>query len=307
MLVVGGENLIDLVQMGTENSLPIYSANPGGSPFNVAMAAGRQGMAVQYITPISTDRSGDLLADRLQESQVSLLAERHSAPSSMAVVSIDEGIPTYSFYRQGTAERNVSLDGLKQMMPAGATIFHIGSLGLVGGEDSEAWEAFAQHCKDTGVLVSLDPNVRASLVSDAASYRARIQRLMKIADIIKLSDEDLEWLFEGQSEAEALNGITSIASASVIVLTRGGDGADMWHEGSWTHMDAAPVDGLKDTVGAGDTFMAMMLVWLSGSEHLSDLSALSREDKQVMVARASKAAAINCAQQGCNPPWSEDL
>lgn len=307
MLVVGGENLIDLVQIGMEDALPLYSANPGGSPFNVAMAAGRQGLPVSYLTPISTDSSGDLLANRLTESHVMLASGRHSAPSSMAVVSLADGIPTYSFYREGTAERHVTSDMLKSQLPADAKIFHIGSLGLAGGDDAEAWEAFAAYCKEANLCVSLDPNVRASLIADPKSYRDRIARLMGLADIVKLSDEDLDWLYEGKSETAALQELIKTTSASIVVLTRGGEGASIWHEGSWTDIKAKAVSELKDTVGAGDTFMATMLVWLAGSGQLSDLSSLSLADKMQMVEKAAKAAAINCGRQGCNPPWKDEL
>ena len=307
MLVVGGENLIDLVQIGMENGLPLYSANPGGSPFNLAMAAARQSLDVAYLTPVSTDASGDLLAARLEDSNVALAAPRHQAPSSLAVVSLDNGIPTYSFYREGTAERHVTLEGLKAILPDAAQMFHIGSLGLTGGEDADAWEAFAHHCKSSGLLLSLDPNVRPSLVSDAAGYRSRISRFMGMADILKLSDEDLLWLYEGKTEAEALAEIVVSTLASVIVLTRGGDGASVWHNGQWTDILAEPVEDLKDTVGAGDTFMATMLVWLSDSGSIADLSSLSLDDKRLMVSKSAKAAAINCSRQGCNPPWANEL
>ena len=307
MLVVGGENLIDLVQIGMEDALPLYSANPGGSPFNVAMAAGRQGLPVSYLTPISTDSSGDLLANRLTDSHVIMASDRHSAPSSMAVVSLADGIPTYSFYREGTAERHVTSDMLKSQLPADAKIFHIGSLGLAGGDDAEAWEAFAAYCKEANLCVSLDPNVRASLIADPKSYRDRIARLMGLADIVKLSDEDLDWLHEGKSETAALQELIKTTSASIVVLTRGGEGASIWHEGSWTDIKAKAVSELKDTVGAGDTFMATMLVWLAGSGQLSDLSSLSLADKMQMVEKAAKAAAINCGRQGCNPPWKDEL
>ena len=128
MISIGGENLIDFVSGDpAANGLPQYVANPGGSPFNVAMAVGRQGHKVAYLTPISEDALGDLLAERLVESQVSLAATRVPQPTSLAVVSITDGIPTYAFHRNGTAERQVTKQDLHRDMPPDTRMFHVGS------------------------------------------------------------------------------------------------------------------------------------------------------------------------------------
>ena len=307
MLLVGGENLIDLVQIDQTDGLPLYQAVPGGSPFNLAIAAGRQGLSTGYLTPISTDKSGDLLAARLHEAGVTLMAERHPAPSSLAMVTLTNAVPSYSFYREGTAERQISEASLSKALTTNANLFHIGSLALAGGTDSDDWEAASRRCKDKGIAVSLDPNVRAALVSEPDVYRARLARIMQLADIIKLSDEDLMWIYEGQSEQGALDQLVQDSKASVLVLTRGEKGASVFHDGQWHDRAAAPVEGLKDTVGAGDTFMATMLVWLVQQGGINRLTALSAEDKLKMIGRASEAAAINCSRQGCNPPFAEEM
>ena len=105
MIAVGGENLIDFVSTSSKDDLPVYTAHPGGSPFNVAMAAGRQQAQTCYLTPISSDKLGDLLAARLTDSDVKLAGRRSEKPSSLAVVSIEGGFPTYGFYHRDTAER----------------------------------------------------------------------------------------------------------------------------------------------------------------------------------------------------------
>ena len=100
------------------------------------------------------------------------------------MVSIEAGFPSYAFYREGTAEIQVEIDELSRNLTEYASIIHIGSLGLTGGEDAFVWEAFAKRAKEQGVKVSLDPNVRASLINDPSVYRARIQRMMALADIL---------------------------------------------------------------------------------------------------------------------------
>ena len=307
MLFVGGENLIDLVQLDQQDGLPLYQAIPGGSPFNLAIAAGRQGLQTGYLTPISTDKSGDLLAARLDQAGVVLAGGRHLAPSSLAMVTLKNGVPSYSFYREGTAERQISEDRLTAALTTDARLFHIGSLALVGGADADVWEALSARCKQAGIAVSLDPNVRAGLIADPDSYRARLARMMQLADIIKLSDEDLTWIYPDQSEQDALAQLVKDSGASVLVLTRGENGASLFHDGQWHDEPVAPMDELKDTVGAGDTFMATMLVWLVQNGAIGQLDGLSLGDKLAMVSRAAQAAAINCSRQGCNPPFADEM
>ncbi len=307
MIFVGGENLMDLIQTGRQNENGLFEAVPGGSPYNLAMAAGRQGVSVGYLTPISQDSNGDQLAEKLTASNVVLCGSRSPAPTSLAMVSIADGVPSYAFYREGTAERQVEIDELSGNLTEHASIFHIGSLGLTGGEDALVWEAFAKRAKEQGVKVSLDPNVRASLINDPSVYRARIQRMMALADILKLSDEDLEWLYEDMNQEKALTEMLSNTNAEIIMLTKGGEGSSIWHEGSWHDMPSHSLKQLIDTVGAGDTFMASMLVWLTQNANLENLGSLSLLEKKEMQTYASQAAAINCERQGCNPPWSNEL
>lgn len=307
MIFVGGENLMDMIQTGHQNENGLFEAVPGGSPYNLAMAVGRQGVSVGYLTPISQDSNGDQLAKKLVDSNVALCGSRSPAPTSLAMVSINDGVPSYAFYREGTAERQVDLDELCRNLTQHASIFHIGSLGLTGGEDALVWEAFAKKAKEQGVKISLDPNIRASLINDPSDYRARIARMMAMADILKLSDEDLEWLYEGMGQEQALEAMLSHTQAEVIVLTKGGEGSSIWHDGSWYDMPSHPLKQLVDTVGAGDTFMASMLAWLAQNEQLSTLGSMNLSQKKEMQTFASQAAALNCERQGCNPPWSNEI
>jgi len=307
MILVGGENLMDMIQTGRQGSHALFEAVPGGSPYNLAMAIGRQGQKTGYLTPISKDANGEHLATHLAASQVTLLAGRVDAPTSLAMVTIEDGVPGYAFYREGTAERQVSLSALSAHLGLDASLFHIGSLALADGKDADIWEAFAGACKDRQIPLSLDPNIRASFISDPDNYRARLDRLLARTDILKLSDEDLGWLYQECSEKEALAKLVKATPASIIVLTRGGDGASFYHDGSWHDVPAVAVDRLEDTVGAGDTFMASMLVWLAEHNCLDGLDALEAQQKTQMVGYAGRAAALNCMQKGCNPPWRDAL
>lgn len=310
MISIGGENLIDLVSgEHSATGLPQYVANPGGSPFNVAMAAGRQGRQVAYLTPISEDALGVLLADRLVESKVTLAAPRVANPTSLAVVSITDGIPSYAFHRNATAEREVSIAGLDRDMPDGASLFHVGSIALIDGDDADAWEGFFELCRERGIMTSLDPNVRPGLIEDRDAYVARIRRMMRHADIFKLSDEDLTWLYPDRALEDALADCRKDCGAVLFILTLGAEGSRLFLGDMELTAKAPVIDNLADTVGAGDTYMASMLCWIA-ENGLASRDALAGIDEVLLdraSRRAAEAAAINCQRSGCDPPWREEL
>ena len=308
MILVGGENLMDMIQIDNQNENAIFEAVPGGSPYNLAMAAGRQGVKVGYVTPISKDTNGEQLAQKLVNSNVSLLGPRVTAPTSLAMVNIENGIPSYSFYREGTAERIITLDTLSKNITSEVSIFHIGSLALTGGEDALVWEEFVKRTRENNVKVSLDPNVRPSLIAEPDVYRQRIKNLMTEVDILKLSDEDLLWLFnDSADETNALAELEVIARAEILIVTKGSQGSAIFHEKKWHEITSHPVEKLSDTVGAGDTFMASVLAWVMKQEKLNELTLLELNEKKELLNYAAKAAALNCEKQGCNPPWENEL
>ena len=309
MISIGGENLIDLVDDGSSTGAPSYIAHPGGGPFNVATAAALQGAPTTYISPISTDRFGDMLGERLASTGAALGGPRVLQPTSLAVISLIDGIPSYGFYRDGTAERQVTSLSLDEAMPKNTNIFQLGGLALVDGEDAAVWETFASSCKDRGVLVSLDPNVRPSLIDDPVTYRSRIKRMMANTDILKLSDEDMFWLYDSEDFDAAKAQCLADSGAALTVITKGGDGADVLCRDVSLSIEAASIEVMADTVGAGDTFMASILAWLT-TQHIitrDKLSSLSETELRVCLERAAKAAAINCTRHGCKPPTAAEL
>ena len=308
MILVGGENLMDMIQIDNQNENALFEAVPGGSPYNLAMAAGRQGVKVGYVTPISKDKNGEQLAQNLLNSNVSLLGPRVTAPTSLAMVNIENGIPSYSFYREGTAERIITLDTLSKNITSEVSIFHIGSLALTGGEDALVWEEFVKRTRENNVKVSLDPNVRPSLIAEPDVYRQRIKNLMTEVDILKLSDEDLLWLFnDSADETNALAELEIGARAEILIVTKGSQGSAIFHEKKWHELPSHPVEKLSDTVGAGDTFMASVLAWVMKKQKLNELALLELNEKKDLLNYAAKAAALNCEKQGCNPPWENEL
>ncbi len=304
IFTVGGENLIDHVTKDGK-----VTALPGGSPFNVAMALGRQGADIHYLTPVSTDSWGDLLAHTLETSGVTLATGRASEPSSMARVTFVHGQPAYQFERDATAERQISEQSLETAWPKGASVLHVGSLALGNGADAALWEEFATEKAAQGVLISLDPNLRLSVISDHAAYFQRLERLFQIAHVVKLSDEDLTQLYPGLPLEDAFSRLRAECLAHILVLTRGAEGAIGYVGSERVDVPASKVEGLVDTVGAGDTFMATLLTSLADLNALSPqaLQSVTPAQLETCLQRAGAAAALNCTRAGCNPPSRDEI
>ena len=306
--MIGGENLIDYVQSGSEADLPIYRAIPGGSCYNVAIAASRQGQPVSYITPISQDSLGNILAKRLADDGVQVSAPRATQPTSLAVVSINNGQPSYQFYRDGTAERQINNEMLNENTPSATKVFHVGSIALIDGEDANLWEQKFRELAEQGVITSLDPNIRELLVKNKQQYLDRLDRMSKHANILKLSDEDLNYMRPETSLGDALNEICSTTEAQIVVLTMGSKGARVKAGEISFEVSAAVCNPLVDTVGAGDTFMGTILAEINEKKlSAATLSNISEDELTHIIERASKAAALNCETAGCNPPYKDDF
>jgi len=310
MIVIGGENLIDYVQKGTEDGLPTYKAIPGGSCFNCAIAIARQDQKVAYLTPISKDTLGQLLASLLKKDGVVLAAPKNNAPTSLAIVSIKNSLPSYQFYRSKTADRMVTLSKLEATTPQEMSIFHVGSMALIEGKDAFAWEKFFINQHSKGILTSIDPNLRPIVVKKRKPYINRLLRMFKHCDILKLSDEDLQYMFPKIPIEESLKNLAKITSAIILILTKGKNGAQVFTKSNFCFsIPAIKAKPLVDTVGAGDTFMGTILGELQKLEIKDrvDLSHIKRVDLTKIMEKAAKAAALNCQHSGCNPPYSKEL
>jgi fructokinase len=288
-IVVAGEALIDLVPDGEDG----LTAHLGGGPFNTARALGRLGRPVAYLGRISTDRFGDRLARQLAADGVALDAcVRTDDPTTLALVELDaRGSATYRFYTDGTAVPGLTRTEALAALP-GAAIVHVGTLGLVLEPVAGALEALVEA---TDALVMVDPNCRPAAITDPEAYRARLGRVLARADVVKVSDEDLDWL--GVPARSLLD-----AGPSVVLLTRGGDGALVLTAAGETAIAAPPAD-VVDTIGAGDAFSAGWLTWWS--EHdadLGDAGALAEATRF-----ACRVAARTCERAGASPPWRGEL
>lgn len=293
-----GEALMDCVAQADGCLRPLM----GGSPFNMARAAALRGAPVGYLNPLSSDLFGLQMRAQLESEGVQLLLPASRLPTSLAVVQLAGGQPSYGFYRDGVADRDYSVaQVLSQLAGTEPGVLHTGSLLLVPPEHEKVI-AVLHAAKALGWTISVDVNLRPKLAADLALYVAAVQAAAKLADWLKASDEDLELLgFAAPSRASA----AAIArhfraqGASRIALTFGADGAWLEVDGSAADQDVPAVHVL-DTVGAGDTFWGNCL----GDWALQPQAAAARV--ATTLRQAMRAAAINCTRAGCQPPtWAE--
>ncbi len=305
MFVVGGESLIDLIgKPMAAGGAPEFVAKAGGSPMNCAIALARLGQRAGFLCPISRDGFGDLILAPLTAAGVEvLLTERVRAPTTLAVVSDDgKGNPRYAFYRE--ADRAFTREGLVAALPARLDLFQVGGFCPIEPADAEIWLDVAQEAARRSAVLSIDPNVRPSLIADMAAYRARLGRFLDLAHIIKMSEEDLEELAPGLTPEAHAAALLARPNCRLVVVTRGAGGSLAFSRAASARAGIFPAAPGGDNVGAGDTLMAGILCWLADAGMLAPdtLGALDAAALEAMLWFGAVAAGINCSRLGANPP-----
>lgn len=303
MLAVIGENVVDMLP--EHNGL--YRPCLGGSPFNVAIAAARQQLNVSYISPLSQDAFGQQFAAYLQQNGASYGLRYFSRfPSSLAMVSMDAQLqPQYSLYRTGIADRDISAETQVAALPTDCTVLHLGSLALES-EDAPRITQVVSAAKARGIRIALDINVRLNAVTNVAAYRAFVLQMVKKSDYVKASDEDLALLFENEDLSESVALMRRCAPDAMLALTEGDKGATLFWQQHHVCLPVITATPFVDTVGAGDTFWANLLVSIINLG-LPTATVISTETLSNCLKRAMLAASLNISTKGCNPPTREEL
>ncbi|MGN9795712.1 carbohydrate kinase family protein [Streptomyces sp. OZ13] len=279
---------------------------PGGGPANTAVALARLGTPARLLARLSDDVFGRLFRARLESSGVDLSqAVRAGEPSTLAVAELDAaGRAAYSFHAQGTADWQWTADELAATDLASTACVHSGSLALVREPGGPAVEEFLARASATATI-SLDPNVRPLLVAPDV-YRERLPRWCALADVLRVSEDDLELLLPGHPIDRACD-IWHAAGARLVVVTLGGRGAIASLDGERVTVPAPPT-AVVDTVGAGDSFTAGLLHHLGAKGLLGGrLTGLRLEDVTQACVYAARVAALTCSVSGPNPPWEREL
>ncbi|MFE0512857.1 carbohydrate kinase [Streptomyces sp. NPDC058964] len=300
MIVVAGEALIDLVPQGT-GALAGLQPALGGGPYNTAVALGRLGSPTAFCSRTSYDAFGEALLDGLRRADVDVTGvQRGAEPTTLAVATLDwNGSAAYSFYVEGTADR---LFTAPADLPAPARAVSFGTCSLVLEPGASAYEELMRTAAARGLFTALDPNIRAGLIPDADAYRARFRSWLPAVTLLKVSEEDAEWL--GGTPREWL-----AAGPSAVVLTRGGDGLTAFTRDGAEHSVPGEKVQVVDTIGAGDTVNAALLHGLSTQDALSPegLAGLGADGWTRLLRFAARAAAVTCSRAGAEPPFAAEL
>lgn len=305
MILCCGEALIDMLPRQGVTGETCFAPHAGGGVFNTAIALGRLGQDVGFFCGLSTDVFGKKLAETLNDSGVSVdLCPRLDAPTTLAFVTLVNGQARYAFYDENTALRRLDPEMLPELGPEVQALF-FGGISLVSEPCGSAYEALC--LRNITRLIMLDPNIRPGFIKDEAAYRARLGRMLAVADVVKLSDEDLAWLKPGTGEETAIANLLD-CGVTLLLITRGGKGATGHWAGKTVSVPAHRVE-VVDTVGAGDTFNAGFLGYLAanGLATKAGVRSLGVEGLRAAMTYAAKAAAITASRAGPNPPWTHEV
>ena len=301
MIVVAGEALVDLI-VAADGRL---SANPGGGPYNAARTMARLGADCSFLGRVSDDRFGRDLLAALRADGVGLDLVVHTGePTTLAVAELDaDGAATYRFYTEGTSAAGLRPGDVAGGLPGSTLALHVGTLGLVLQPTAATVAALVAQAP-ADVLVFVDPNCRPSVVGDRAAYLAGLWVVLERADVVKVSGDDLDFMYPGTAHLAAARELAA-GGPSVVLFT---DGARSVHIVTDSAELEVPVPEVTvvDTVGAGDAFGgAFLTAWLSGGRGAGDLGDLPA--LRSAVETAVVVAAVTCGRQGADPPRLSDL
>ena len=297
--LIVGEALVDVVVTPDGSS----ATHPGGSPANVALGLGRLDRDVELLTALGDDAHGRLVRAHLEASRVKLAGGTPAARTSVATAHIDAaGVATYDF----ELDWSLPADAVTRPTPL---VVHTGSIAAVlepGGSDVEKILRAARATS----TITYDPNARPTLMGDPRAASARIEAFVGLADVVKVSDEDLEWLMPGIDPLDAAKKWAA-AGTALVVVTRGGEGSVAVASGNVIDVPSVRVD-VVDTVGAGDSYMAGLIdgLWaagLLGAQRREALATAPRDVIAEVLERCARIAAITVSRAGANPPSATEL
>lgn len=307
--VVIGEALIDLIQQDDGR----FVAKPGGAPANVSIALARLGVHVSFAGRLSTDKFGDTIRAWLEPEDIDLsLVENTGDPTSLAVASLDSnGKADYSFYLKGTADWGWTSGSFARLESNPPAALVIGSVAIAIEPGASVIESLASHLGKREIsTVTIDVNIRPGLGFEREQEIIRVERQVKLAHIVKASDDDLAWLYPNRPPMDTAR--TWSMDGQYVIMTSGSEGATLFTPAGDSVNVSAPSIDLVDTVGAGDSFLGATLFGLQrldalGPNAFDRLANVSREEWVSLLELSARVGAITCSRAGCNPPTATEL
>ena len=307
MLIACGDALIDFVPTRNAEGREAVMPAVGGSCLNVAIGMARLGAPTGFVGGISNDMFGRMIADHAAASNVELeLATRSDRQTTLAFVRIVAGESHYAFYDAETATRNWTYR--RGTIPfANVEAVHVGSTTLVNDQGAAETKALIADARASSTI-SFDPNCRPNLVKDKPAYLARMAEFVDSADLIKMSDVDFAYLF-GDEPYEQRASTLLARGVSLVVITRGNNGATAWHARAGQIEVPAPKVEVADTIGAGDSFQAALVFALHRQARLTrqQLKDVGTEELRLALSFAASCAGLTCTRPGADPPWSHEI
>lgn len=309
MIICSGEALIDMIPATCGDACEEgFIPRAGGSVFNTAIALGRLGANVGFVSGLSTDMFGEILEQTLRDSNVDLaLCLRADRPTTMAYVKLTDGNASYLFHDENSAGRMITAEDMPEISPDVTAMF-FGGISLAVEPCAEAYAALAEQA-GAGRVVMVDPNIRPTFIPDEPRFRARLDRILRVADIVKVSDEDLGWLVPGDMSVDDRVAAVLSKGPSIVLVTAGGETARGYLSDGRVIEKTITPQTIVDTVGAGDSFNAGFLHSLqeqglltrSGIDNLSDAQMLDA------LTLGAAVAGVVVSRSGANPPWRKEL
>ena len=308
MILCCGEALIDMVAAPSLDGPDGFVPHSGGAVFNTAIALGRLGARAGMLTGLSRDMFGDQLADALKASDVDTThIIRSVRPSTLAFVKLEDGQASYSFFDENSAGRMIRAEDMPAL-PSDITALFFGGISLASDPSASAYAALLER-QGGSRAVMIDPNIRPLFITDAEGYRRRMAAMISQADIVKVSDEDLDWLNTAPlTQAEKISAMLD-TGPSVVIVTQGAEGAIATLADGTSIAVPAVKTNVVDTIGAGDTFNAGFLAKLSELDLLTPeaLGTLDPDALRDAMTYGARVAAITVSRAGANPPWANEL
>ena len=293
-----GELLCDVTPYGTsDRGFPVYEFNPGGAPANVAVALRNLGIESSFMGQVGNDHFGQFLRNTLITKQVDVdaLLMSDAYPTSLAIVSNKaDGDRSFSFYRKHNADVMVELKNIFMHKIMEADVFHVGSVSMSDEPSRTTTFELMNYAKSQKKIISFDPNLRVLLWDDLNDAKLQIEKGLQLADIVKLSEEELFFLTDNNDVPAACAMLMGIYDIPILLITFGAEGCATYHQDVYQHIPSFKVDAI-DTTGAGDGFFGGFLSqWMKQGMKMK----LSSRDLASFCRFANACGAIATTQKG---------